>query len=194
MLPRMAKPVAQALPLLHRPSPLPKSRPPRQAADGSVLATALARHLDVTHQRIAQMANEGIIKRLPSGRYNQDESRLRYLRWLRDPSRRVAKSQVDADFTRAKAELIQLRILEKRRTLIPLEYARSVEDKAIGVVLTAMSGMAARCGGSNLQLRRKIDQVVHETRVQLAGILNELADQAGEPPLSPTTDDTQETQ
>ncbi len=48
--------------------------------------------------------------------------------------------------------------------------------------------------GSDLQLRRKIDQVVYEARVQLAGILNELADQVGEPPLTPalTTDSTEE--
>ena len=43
-------------PPLHRPSAPPKSRPQRQAGDGSVLASALARHLDVSRQRIAQMA------------------------------------------------------------------------------------------------------------------------------------------
>src|SRR5262245_13370195 len=47
-----------------------------------------------------------------------------------------------------------------------------------------MSGMAARCAGNDLQRRRKIDQVVYESRVQLAAIFNELADQAGEPPLT----------
>jgi len=54
--------------------------------------------------------------------------------------------------------------------------------------------MAARCAGNDLQLRRKIDQVVYETRVQLAGIFNELADQACEPPSAhaPATDKTEE--
>jgi len=57
-----------------------------------------------------------------------------------------------------------------------------------------MSGMAARCGGSALQLRRKIDQVVYETRVQLANTFNRFADEAGEPPLlqEPATDNTEE--
>jgi hypothetical protein len=55
-----------------------------------------------------------------------------------------------------------------------------------------MSGMAARCGGSDL--RRKIDQVVYETRVQLANTFNRFADEAGEPPLlhEPATDNTEE--
>jgi hypothetical protein len=57
-------------------------------------------------------------------------------------------------------------------------------------VLVAMSGMAARCGGSDLQLRRKIDQVVYETRVQLANTFNKFADEAGEPPWP--TDNTEE--
>jgi len=64
---------------------------------------------------------------------------------------------------------------------------------AISVVLTAMAGMMARCAGNDLQ-RRKIDQVCYETRLQLAAILNELADQAGESPLThaPTTDNTED--
>lgn len=88
----------------------------------------------------------------------------------RQPERRVARSQLDADFMAAKVELIRLRVAEKKRELVPLEYMRAVEDKAIGVVRTAMSGMAARCAGNDLQLRRKIDQVVYEARAQLAAI------------------------
>jgi hypothetical protein len=57
-------------------------------------------------------------------------------------------------------------------------------DKAIATVLTAMGGMAARCAGNDLQLQRKIDQVVYETRVQLAETFNKFADEAGEPPLT----------
>jgi hypothetical protein len=33
----------------------------------------------------------------------------------------------------------------------------------MGTVLAAMGGMAARVGGHDLQLRRKVDQVVYET-------------------------------
>jgi hypothetical protein len=117
-----------------------------------------------------------------------DTCRLAYLCWLRALERCVGRSQADPNFTTAKAELIRLRVAEKKRELVPLEYMRAVEDKAIGTVLTALAGMAACCAGSDLQLRRKIDQAVYETRVQLAAILNELADETGEPPLtSPIT-------
>ena len=58
-------------------------------------------------------------------------------------------------------------------------------EKLIAVVLTAMSGMGARCAGADLEMRRKIDQVVYDTRVQLANTFNRLADEAKEPPLRP---------
>jgi hypothetical protein len=55
---------------------------------------------------------------LPNGRYDQDDARVRYLRWLRDPERRSARTQADADFVRAKTELIDIRIREKKRDLM----------------------------------------------------------------------------
>src|SRR5258705_13050564 len=39
-----------------------------------------------------------------------------------------------------------------------------------------MSGMAARIAGSDLQLQRRVDQIVFETRVHLANQFNEFAD------------------
>ena len=50
---------------------------------------------------------------------------------------------------------------------------QQVTEKAAAIVLTAMSGMAARIGGHDLQLRRKVDQIVYETRVKLAKYLHQ---------------------
>ena len=71
---------------------------------------------------------------------------------------------------------------EKKREPIELEEAKVVMDKAIGITLTAMSGVSARIAGCDLHQRRKIDQIVYETRVELANIFNKLANEAGEPP------------
>ena len=140
--------------------------------------------------RITQLIDEGVLSRLPNNRFDLDASCTAYLRWLRDPARRIARRQVDADCVAATTALIAIRVREKKGELIEREYARSVGDKAIATVLTAMAGMAARIGGSDLQLLRKVDQIVCETPVQLAGILNELGDEAGEPPLHAATTDT----
>jgi hypothetical protein len=56
----MAKPAReQDLPPLHRSSALPGARSKQhQAADGSVLATQLAKHLDLSRQRVQQLVDE----------------------------------------------------------------------------------------------------------------------------------------
>jgi hypothetical protein len=168
----------------------------RDNGDSSVTATQLGRHLDLTRQRICQLVAEHLIEPLPDGRhFNQDICRVRYLRWLRGPERRSARVQADADFVRAKTELIDIRIREKKRDLIETDEAIAAMEKLIATatVLAAMGGMGARCAGHDLLLRRKIDQVVYETRVSLAETFNKFADEAKEPPLrSPMADDLEE--
>ena len=41
--------------------------------------------------------------------------------------------------------------------------------------------MGARIGRHDPQLRRRVDEIVYETRVKLADTFNKLADEAGEP-------------
>ena len=55
-------------------------------------------------------------------------------------------------------------------------------DTVCGVVLTHLSGMAARCS-RDLAVRRNIDAVVHQVRTELAQVCTRMADERGEPPL-----------
>jgi hypothetical protein len=50
---------------------------------------------------------------VPDGRFDQDDARVRYLRWLRAAVRRSERTPADADFVRAKTERIDVRICEK---------------------------------------------------------------------------------
>jgi hypothetical protein len=54
------------------------------------------------------------------------------------------------DFIRAKTELIDIRIREKKRDLMPTETAIADMERLIDIVLTQMSGMSARIGGHDL--------------------------------------------
>jgi hypothetical protein len=51
-----------------------------------------------------------------------------------------------------------------------------------GVVITHLSGMAARCS-NDLATRRKIDAVVYEVRKEMAKVALAMADKCEEPPL-----------
>jgi hypothetical protein len=126
------------------------------------------------------------LQRLPNGRFDLNDCRVRYIRWLRDPERRTAKSKVDQEFTQARAELIRIRIAEKQKVLMLTDEAMEVGEKLIGTMLTAMSGMAprvARCAGNSVAVRREVDAIVYETRVNLANIFNQFAEEAERSPL-----------
>jgi len=194
----MAKP-ARELPPLHRPLPVSPARSKQHQVAGVIVgAKQLARHLDLTHPRIHQLAEElHVLERLPNGKFNLDDSRVRYIRWLRDTERRTAKSKVDSDFVRAKTELIAIRVREKQRNLMETAEAIEMAEKLIGTMLTAMSGMAPRVarlveGNSSLVIRREVDRIIYDTRVSLANQFNEFADWAKEPQQKSTTDNTEE--
>ena len=170
---------------------LPRLKQPR-AAGKTVTATALAKHLDLSQQRITQLADEHIIDRLPDRRFDQDACRIAYLRWLRAPERRMQRSKVDSDFVKAKTELIAIRVREKKRELMMTEEALADIEQLIGIVLTEMSSMPALIGGSDLQLRRKVEKAVFDTRVKLANIFNKIADETKAPSGHPKTDATEE--
>ena len=106
---------------------------------------------------------------------------------VKGAERRVQKSQVDNDFTQAKAELIRIRIAEKQKVLMLTDEAMEVSEKLIGTMLTAMYGMAprvARIAGNSVAVRREVDAIIYETRVALANTFNKFAEEAsGKPPI-----------
>jgi hypothetical protein len=148
----------------------------------TVSASALAQHLDCSRTYIGKLEAEGVIQRQGNG-FPLDQSRVAYLRYLRRERQQSPRSEADADFQRAKAELIRLRIAEKKRDLIPLEEAFAQIDQMVGIFLTGLSGFAARCGGRDLAVRRAIDQAVFDLRTEIADAASKLADERGEPPL-----------
>ena len=86
--------------------------------------------------------------------------------------------------TPRKTEMLQLRLMEKQRVLVRRDDANELLDTVCGVVLTHLSGMAARCS-RDMVVRRKIDAVVFQVRTELAQVCNGMADERAEPP--PTT-------
>ena len=62
------------------------------------------------------------------------------------------------------------------------EDVNELTDTMAGVVLTHLSGTAARCS-RDLTVRREINRVVYEVRTELAQVCTRMADERGEPPL-----------
>ena len=109
-----------------------------------------------------------------------DQSRIAYLRYLQREHRHSPRSQADADHVKVKTEMLQLRLMEKRR-----DDVDALIDGIAGVTLTALSSLPARCAPrGDLAIRRSIERVVFEVRREIALVCQEMADKHGEPPLS----------
>ena len=125
---------------IDRPSVAKPVSRPRSAKPATVSASALALHLDCSRTYIGKLEAEGVIQRQGDG-FPLDQSRVAYLRYLRRERRQSPRSEADADFQRAKSELIRLRIAEKQRDLIPLEEAVGHMDEVVGLFLIAPVGL-----------------------------------------------------
>jgi hypothetical protein len=146
----------------------------------TVSASALALHLDCSRAYIGKLEAEGVIQRQGDG-FNLDQSRVAYLRYLRRQRRQSPRSEADADFQRAKSELIKLRIAERKRELMPTAEHNAFVDDLAGILLTKLGGLPARVAGADLAMRRKAEAVVFELRREIAEACNKLADERGEP-------------
>ena len=125
---------------IDRPSVAKPVSRPRSRKPATVSASALALHLDCSRTYIGKLEAEGVIQRQGDG-FPLDQSRVAYLRYLRRERQQSPRSEADADFQRAKSELIRLRIAEKQRHLIPLEEAVGHMDEVVGLFLIAPVGV-----------------------------------------------------
>jgi hypothetical protein len=167
-----------------RPEPKRGNRAGR-SAPVLVSGNKLTVHFGVVRQRIDQLTAQGVIERRSDGLFDQDQSRLKYFDHLRSEHRRSPRTQADADYVKVKTEMLQTRLMEKRRELVLQSDVNELTDQLCGVVLTHLSSMPARCAPrGDLVTRRNIERVVFEVRTEMAKVCQEMADKAGEPPLS----------
>lgn len=114
-----------------RPPVKPVSRR-RSAKPATVSTSALARHLDCSRTYIGKLEAEGVIQRQGDG-FPLDQSRVAYLRYLRRERRQSPRSEADADHVKVKTEMLQLRLMEKKRELVRRADVDALIDGICGV-------------------------------------------------------------
>ena len=169
-----------------------QTRPPKRdkrdrthlVADEIVRPNGLATHLGMSRQNVGRLTAEAVLVQRSDGCYDQTATRFRYIKHLRSEYRRSPRTEADAEHTRAKTEMLQLRLMEKRGQLCLQSDVDELVHKIVGVTLTGLSGLAARCAPpGDLVTRRNIERGVFELRKELARIGREMVDREGEPPL-----------
>ena len=108
-----------------------------------VSSAALAKHFDCVPFYIRKLVEQGVIERRSDGRFDQDACRPKYFAHLREERQRSPKSAADTEFTAAKAELIWIRIAEKKRVLVLQSDVDELIDSVMGVILPALAGLPA---------------------------------------------------
>ncbi len=155
----------------------------KRDAAAPVSSAALAQHLGCVPSYIRKLVEQGVIERRRDGRFDQDQCRMRYLAHLREERKRSPKSAADVEFTSAKAQLIRIRIDEKRRTLVRRDEHEAKIDQLAGLTLTKLGAWPARIAGTDLALRRKAEALLRELRIEMSQAATALADEEGEPSL-----------
>ena len=143
----------------------------------------LARHFGCPRQNIDVLTAQSVIERRSDGKFDQDVSRLKYLAHLRSERARSPRAAADAKHAEAKTALLQIRIEEKRRTLMRRDAHEALIDQIAGTMLTHLGGMSARCS-RDMVVRRNIDAVVMQIRREISEACSRAADERNEPPLN----------
>ena len=138
-------------------------------------------HLDCSRTYIGKLKAEGVILRQGDG-FPLDQSRVAYLRYLRRERQQSPRSEADADHVKVKTEMLQLRLMEKKRELVRRADVDALIHQIAGTVLTHLSCMSARCA-RDMVVRRNIDAVVTEIRREISEACSKMADECSEPPL-----------
>lgn len=139
------------------------------AMNGSnkVSATRMASHLGLSRAYLDQLVADGILARDGSGKFDLDESRLRYIRRLREARRTSPLTEAQARHQRAKARQLELENASKEEQLMEVEDHIAAVDEIVGIMLTHLSALPARCT-RDLPTRRVIERAIVEMRQAIA--------------------------
>lgn len=115
-------------------------------AVGSIVGVGqatLGKHLDISQVRVAQFVADGTFLKLPNGKLDKDDCRIRYIRWLRDETRKSSQSVSASRVQTARAEKIEQEIARDRRDLIPADEVCDFLTETVGTFRSELAGVPA---------------------------------------------------
>ena len=144
---------------------LRKDRQTKPTGTTLVSMEQFARHIGLSREIVRRLIAENILAPAPDGRLDLDKSRLAYLQHLRQ---RPTRSAAQDEWRSAKAREVELRMAERCHELIERPAAKEVVEDVLATLLVGLQGLAARVGGRDLALRRKIDDEIYRIRKEAA--------------------------
>jgi hypothetical protein len=148
---------------------------------GIVSATKLADHLAMSRTYLDRLVSEGVIKRRDDGRFDLDRCRVDYLRHLRQAKRASVNGEARAQYDKAKARLTELRVAKLEGSLMEVDDALDATDQMVGLFLTGIGELGARCFPRDIALRRVVEHEARELQGRIAASAREKAKQYENP-------------
>ena len=142
-----------------------KDRQAKPTSTTMVSMEQFARHIGLSREMVRRLIAENILAPASDGKLDQDRARIAYLTHLRD---RPTRSQAADKLREVKAEEVRLRMAERCHKLIERPAATEVVEDVLATMLVGLQGLAARVGGRDLGLRRKIDDEIYRIRKEAA--------------------------
>ncbi len=112
-------------------------------APGMVPAGQMAKLLDLTPERLRQLARDGVFPRAIRGRYGLVATVQGYLQWLADPDRRAAQSRPGASLATARTREIELRLAERTADIIDADDVVGFHEYQSRVHRDELAGLGA---------------------------------------------------
>jgi hypothetical protein len=136
-------------------------------APKKVSATAMAAHLGLSRPYLDRLVADGTIAKDETGKFLLDETRHRYLRKLREMRRTSPAAEAHAQYQQAKARRLQLENARLESRLMEVDDHIAGVDEIVGIMLTGLSSLPARCT-RDMGVRRAIEAGIVEIRKEIA--------------------------
>lgn len=150
----------------------------------------MAEAFGISHQRVAQLRDEGVLNYDGKNRFHRDDTTRAYTAWQRAQDRTAKKTTSESRVRDARATEIEIRTAERSRQLIDIDEALESNAAICGYVRTEFGGLAARVT-RDLALRREIEKAVNDSFARIASRLVEEAAnlETGRAPFDAVADD-----
>ncbi len=139
---------------------MPAAKKTKKASVAGVSQQALARHIDVSQPRIAQFVRDGTFQRLKNGKLDLDDCRIRYIRWLRDDSRKSTAAQAQSRLRDVRTREVEMRIAREEGRIVEMESVEAVVSDVLGTFRSELASLPAACT-RDLALRATIEKQVN---------------------------------
>jgi hypothetical protein len=130
-------------------------------------ATELGRHLAGNRELVSRLSEKGVIEALPDGKYDLDDCRERYIKYLRS---RKPRGGANVELLAARTKLAELRLQERAHTVVKTDEVTAALQFMAGTCVTTFESLPGSIAQARTDpaLRANLTDWVRKSRTHVA--------------------------